>query len=187
MYCPQCAVQNMEGAKFCRACGADISLVLDALKGSLPSKGGLPSASGIGQARGEQEVRKHRKQRPARMDRGVQDIFKGIGFLCVVLIGMLAFRGAFWWTIWFVIPAFKNIGEGIGQIVRAQQEQRRLTMPAQVYANASVRSLPLAGASGFKELSSLDTAEIANNAPPSITEMTTRHLDAPSQRVLKDA
>jgi hypothetical protein len=183
MYCPQCAVQNIEGAKFCRACGADISLVSHALKGS------LPAGSGLEQARAEigREVKKRKRQRPARVDRGVRDIFKGLGFLCVLIIGMLAFRGAFWWTIWLVIPAFKNIGDGIGQIVRAREEQKQLTMPSPHSENANVRTRPLASASGFKELSSLDTAEIVNRAPPSVTEMTTRHLDAPHKRVVRDA
>jgi hypothetical protein len=186
MYCPQCAAQNIEGAKFCRACGADIHLVPHALRGSLPS--------GVEQARDEIErkmsKRRKKEPQPARADRGVQDIFKGVGFLCVFLIGMIAFRGAFWWTIWFVIPAFKNIGDGIGQIVRAQQEQRQLTMHAPVSenaGNASVRAMPSPDAPGFKELSSPDTAEMFNHAPPSVTEMTTRHLDAPPKRVVKDA
>lgn len=184
MYCPQCAMQNIEGAKFCRGCGADIRLVQHALEGSLPS--------GVEQARVKigREVRRRKKQqeqRPARMDKGVQDIFKGMGFLCVFLIGMIAFHGAFWWTIWLVIPAFKNIGDGIGQIVRARQEQRQLTGPAPLSENAGLGTVPLANAPGFRELSSPDTAEIVNSAPPSVTEMTTRHLDAPPERVVKDA
>ena len=182
MYCPQCAVENIEGAKFCRACGADIRLVQRALKGSLPS--------GVEQARGkiERQVKKRqRPPRPARVDKGVQDVFKGIGFLCVFIIGMLAFRGAFWWTIWFVIPAFATIGGGIGQIVRALQEQRQLTMHSPGAENAGLRTAPLAGAHGYRELSAPDTAEMLNNAPPSVTEMTTRHLDAPPRSVVKDA
>jgi hypothetical protein len=175
MYCPQCAAQNIEGAKFCRACGADISLVPQALRGSVPS--------GVEQARAEIKREMKKQKRPARTDKGVQDIFKGIGFLCVFLVGMLAFRGAFWWTIWFVIPGFANIGSGIGQIMRARQEQRQL--PWHTSENASARTVPLADASGFRELSSPDTAEIiVNNAPPSVTEMTTRHLDAPSKQAV---
>ncbi|MDQ3650266.1 MAG: zinc-ribbon domain-containing protein [Acidobacteriota bacterium] len=36
MYCPSCAVQNVEGASYCRACGANISLVPQAMTGRLP-------------------------------------------------------------------------------------------------------------------------------------------------------
>ncbi len=36
MYCPKCGAQNIEDAKFCRGCGADIGLVPQALTGHLP-------------------------------------------------------------------------------------------------------------------------------------------------------
>lgn len=37
MFCPKCAEQNLDDAKFCRACGANVSLVPQALTGSLPT------------------------------------------------------------------------------------------------------------------------------------------------------
>ncbi|MGH9751452.1 MAG: zinc-ribbon domain-containing protein [Blastocatellia bacterium] len=41
MYCPRCAVQLVDGHKFCRACGADLKAVALALADpQLPSKGG---------------------------------------------------------------------------------------------------------------------------------------------------
>ena len=36
MFCPKCASQNVDGAHFCRACGANISLVPQALTGQFP-------------------------------------------------------------------------------------------------------------------------------------------------------
>jgi hypothetical protein len=157
--------------------------VPQALQGSLPSE--------VEQARAkiERKMSKRRKKppQPARMDKAVQDIFKGLGLLSVFIIGMLAFRGAFWWTIWFVIPALTNIGDGIGEIIRARQEQRQLTGQSPQSANASLRTAPLQSASGLRELRSPDTAEMLDHAPPSVTEMTTRHLDAPSDSVVKDA
>ena len=35
MFCPKCATQNLEGASFCRTCGANISLVPQALTGQM--------------------------------------------------------------------------------------------------------------------------------------------------------
>ena len=35
MFCPKCAAQNIEGASFCRVCGANISLVPQALTGQI--------------------------------------------------------------------------------------------------------------------------------------------------------
>ena len=35
MFCPKCATQNLDGASFCRGCGANISLVSQALTGQM--------------------------------------------------------------------------------------------------------------------------------------------------------
>jgi hypothetical protein len=192
MYCPQCAIQNIEGAKFCRACGADIRLVSQALKGSLHA-----NSKGVWMDESERrsveeraaDIERERKRRPhARVDEGVRDIFKGIGFLCVFIVGMLAFRGAFWWTIWFIIPAFKHIGEGVAEIVRArQQAQLTATHAPQVFGEAQPAPL-LSDAPRLNQFSTHDTAEMIQAPPASVTEMTTRHLDAPPrERRLKDA
>ena len=36
MFCPKCATQNLDGASFCRSCGANISLIPQALAGQVP-------------------------------------------------------------------------------------------------------------------------------------------------------
>ena len=36
MYCPNCAAQIEDTQKYCRSCGANVSLVSQALKGILP-------------------------------------------------------------------------------------------------------------------------------------------------------
>ncbi|MGH9956462.1 MAG: zinc-ribbon domain-containing protein, partial [Pyrinomonadaceae bacterium] len=33
MFCPKCAAQNLDGASYCRVCGANISLVPQAITG----------------------------------------------------------------------------------------------------------------------------------------------------------
>jgi hypothetical protein len=182
MYCPRCAVQNLDDAKFCRSCGADIRFVPQALLGNLP---------GEMEPRGERKTSSHKKEKkrePATIDAGLKNIFKGIAFLFIVLVGLWVFRGAFWLTIWFIIPALESMGQGIGQLIRARQERAQLTRPP-VYESERVQAAPFfAPAAAFKELASPapDTAEIVNT-PPSVTEMTTRHLDAPLKRAAKDA
>lgn len=184
MYCPRCAVQNLDDAKFCRACGADIRLVPQALLGKLPVELEQHDGDKVSSRRKKRE----KKREPATIDAGLKNIFKGIAFLFIVLVGLWVFRGAFWLTIWFIIPALESMGQGIGQLIRARQERAQLTRPP-AYESERVQPAPLfAPASTFKELAhhAPDTAEIVNT-PPSVTEMTTRHLDAPLKRAAKDA
>jgi len=180
MYCPRCAAQNLDDAKFCRACGADIRLVPQALQGTLPASVGTDKGEALARAR------KKKKHAPATIDAGLKNIFQGIALLIIFLIGLTVFRGAFWVTIWFIIPALSSFGEGIGQLIRARQERLSLATPPSNFGG-HVSPAPFAGgASGFKELASPDTAEIISNPPPSVTEVTTRHLDAPLKSGAKD-
>src|SRR3989441_2490110 len=76
MFCPKCATQNIDGASFCRACGANISLIPQALSGQLP------------QAREDEEIeigrrgrRRHRSE--ASIDHAIKKVFMGIAFIVV--------------------------------------------------------------------------------------------------------
>ncbi|HLL14886.1 MAG TPA: zinc ribbon domain-containing protein [Pyrinomonadaceae bacterium] len=173
MYCPRCAVQNLDDAKFCRACGADIRLVPQALQGTLHAALDRP-AEGKAARHG-----KKKKRAPATVDAGLKSIFTGVGLFIIFLIGLFVFRGAFWLTIWFIIPALANVGEGIGQLIRARQEGARLTASSTDEAG-HLRPAAFATAPFVKELSSPDTTEIVR-APASVTDGTTRHLDAPAK------
>jgi hypothetical protein len=170
MYCPRCAVQNLDDAKFCRACGADIRLVPQALQGTLPAA--------LETSRKGKAAKRDKEKKPATVDGGLKDIFGGIGLFIIFLIGLLVFHGAFWVTVWFIIPALASIGEGIGQLIRASQEQTRLE--ATSYEGDNFRPAPFAPAPFVKELSSPDTTEIVR-MPASVTDDTTRHLDARSK------
>jgi len=171
MYCPRCAVQNLDDAKFCRGCGADIRLVPQALQGTLHDALDRPEKG---------EAAKHKKEKktkPATVDAALKDIFGGIGLFIIFLVGLFAFRGAFWVTVWFIIPALASVGEGIGQLIRVRQEQARLTA-ATPYEVGNFPPAPFVP--DVKELSSPDTTEIVRT-PASVTDVTTRHLDAPSK------
>lgn len=171
MYCPRCAVNNLDDAKFCRGCGADIRLVPQALQGALPA---APERTGKHRATARRE---EKKRAPATLDAGLKKIFEGFGLFIIFLIGLFVFRGAFWLTVWFIIPALASVGEGIGQLIRARQEQSRLTSPPLPEAG-SFHPAPFAP--NVAELSSPDTREIVH-APGSVTDVTTRHLNAPSK------
>jgi hypothetical protein len=169
-------VQNLDDAKFCRACGADIRLVPQALQGTLPV-----ALERLENDKVEQRGRE-KKRAPATLDAGLQNIFKGFGLLIIFLIGIFVFRGAFWLTIWFIIPALASMGEGIGQLIRARQEQTRLPAATTTTPDpgGDFRPATFAPASAAGELASPDTREIVG-APASVTDGTTRHLDVPSK------
>ena len=153
MFCPKCAAQNVEGAHFCRACGANISLVPQALTGQLPA---TPVE--------DPERQKRRKNQPT-LDGGIRDVCTGFGFLAVAVALAIFGRpiGAQVWWFWMLLPAFGMLGNGISKIVRANQLKSSQFVPQQVQYVAPERL----GQSKTNEL-----------RPPvaSVTEGTTRHL-----------
>lgn len=168
MFCPRCATQNADDAKFCRACGADIHLVPQALAGLPPAEAARAGRKGRGRKREEKD--------PRLLEKGTENIFVGVAFLVIFLAGLLWFRGAFMIWIWFIIPALACVGEGIGQLVRSRREYRLLMSGARpAFAEGGGPELPRAD---FRELPAADTSEIAES-PFSVTEATTRHLAAP--------
>ena len=122
MFCPKCATQNIEGAHFCRACGANISLVPQALIGQLPT---TPANEAIGRA-----LRRKRWKEPSLAE-GSRLLMMGIAFVVVsILIGKYSPSGWHWWY-WMLIPAATFLGRGISEIVRAQQNKNSQTAAPQ--------------------------------------------------------
>jgi hypothetical protein len=120
---------------------------------------------------------REKKRSPATVDEGLKSLFTGFGLFIIFLVGLFVFRGAFWLTIWFIIPALANVGEGIGQLIRARQGGPLLPA-ASPHEGENFPPAPFAPV--VRELSSPDTTEFVD-APASVTDGTTRHLDAPSK------
>src|SRR4029453_5037005 len=121
MFCPKCAAQNVEGASFCRVCGANISLVPQALTGQLPQAAepeDLDYRSRSRRRRGRSEL---------TLDNAFKNAFMGIS---VLLISMaLAFsRMGTGWLFWMLIPAFSMMGTGVAQYIRIKERQKQ-TLP----------------------------------------------------------
>lgn len=159
MFCPKCATQNVDGASFCRSCGANVSLIPQALSGQLPT---APANEYVERAFG----RKRRKE--PSLDDGIRHLMMGIAFVVVsVLIGKYSPGGWTWWY-WMLIPAATFLGRGISDIVRSRQTKAgapKFEQP-QMSAGALPQSLPVAR-----------TGELMTPVP-SVTEGTTRHLGA---------
>ena len=159
MFCPKCAAQNLDGAHFCRSCGANISLVPQALTGQLAQppmtedKRGLPTRHG---------------RRELTLEQPVQNFFLGIAFVIISIV-LSRTIGQVWW-FWLLIPAFGCFAKGFSELARVRMAKGS-PQNAQPHLN-SVRP---------PDLPAPRTGELMTPVP-SVTESTTRHLsEAPTQ------
>ena len=163
MFCPKCATQNLDGASYCRSCGANISLVPQALLGQPPQ---VIEDDAI--EYGRRGRRKHRKE--LSLDHAFKNVFMGIAFLLVSIALSFSLMGRGWW-FWMLIPAFSMMGTGIAQYIRIREREKRFFqmgggVQPSLQAPPRVASFP-----------TRNTGELVP-PPPSVTEGTTRHLGA---------
>ena len=162
MFCPKCATQNNDGAKFCRLCGSDISLVSQAMTGQIPN----PIAN---EGDDDRETRRRsRRAKTPNLERGIKNFFMGLGFLFVAIALSFSAMGRFWW-FWMLIPAFLMIGGGVAEYVASRQAPNAFPK-ATVETQAGIPP-----ARPFDALPPRHSNELVAQ-PPSITEGTTRHL-----------
>lgn len=206
-YCPKCAAQNAEDAKFCRSCGANISLVSQALSGELledrnrqanlleDAFGSFGATkNGRGKAKKASVVKPvsgvnmapmnldwsgggKRKKQPS-LESGITNIFMGVGFVFVAFAALFfAPAGRIWW-FWLLIPAFAMFGGGVAELVRLKLGRQLAPV-----GNPTTAVPPIQRAAEIP--AARTTTEIPQ--PPSVTEGTTRHLDTESSKRYFDA
>ena len=164
MFCPKCATQNLDGASFCRSCGANISLVPQALTGEIakPEKEAVDGAN-CG------------PRKELTLDQAFKNMFLGVAFLLISIVLSRSGMGQTWW-FWMLIPAFSLMGIGAGQLIRLRERDKQASLRA-----PSARTL----SDRFQaEMPARRTDELI--APvPSVTEGTTRHLgvEAPTRHL----
>jgi len=167
MFCPKCATQNPDSGSFCRACGANISLIPQALSGQLQE---VPTDESCL----DRKARKLRKS--LTLDQSFKNIFMGVAFL-IVAIALSRTIGAGWW-FWMLLPAFSLMGTGIAQYIRIREQGQREVFNALPSSGAFADRIP----APKRDLAAPRTGELM--APvPSVTESTTRHLgvEAPTR------
>jgi hypothetical protein len=163
MFCPKCASQNLDGASFCRTCGANISLVSQALTGELPAE---PDDREDRMSR----RRRRRQGKELKLDHAFKNIFMGMAFLFIAVA--LSFSIGRGWWFWMLIPAFSMMGTGIAQFIRIKEEQKKVgQVPQAAQQPLLTPNLPVS------QLPRRNTGELVP-PPPSVTEGTTRHLGA---------
>lgn len=160
MFCPKCATQNLEGASYCRSCGANIKLIPQALSGQLPQ---APNDEfDIGR-------RGRKRRREGTMDGAFRTAFMGLAFLLVAIALSFSPMGRGWW-FWMMIPAFSMMGSGVAQYIRVRERGKQLV-------GGTNFSQPAMPPSRVEVFPARNTGELMA-PPPSVTEGTTRHLGA---------
>jgi len=160
MFCPQCAAQNIDGASFCRVCGANISLIPQALSGKRLA---------LGDDLGRAGRRLKRRGRDASIENALKNIFMGLGFIVLAVVVTFPFR--MWWAIWMLIPGCSLLGKGVAEYMRFQEEKKQVA-GSQSYVPPTLAAPPV-----LPSLPARNTGELVAS-PPSVTEGTTRHLGA---------
>jgi zinc ribbon protein len=163
MFCPKCATQNLDGASFCRTCGANISLVPQALTGQIAN---APDEE-VDHRRGR---RRNRDSKEATLDQAFKNAFMGIAFLLIAIVLSRLAIGQTWW-FWMLLPAFSMMGTGIAQYIRVREKEKRTALQP-----------PPVGRAFPERPRNVD--ELMPPAP-SVTEGTTRHLgvEAPTRHL----
>jgi hypothetical protein len=161
MFCPKCATNNLDGASFCRGCGANISLVPQALTGQLMQ----PPVEEI--AEGGRRHRRRRDRGDATLDQAFKNIFMGVGFLVLAIV--LSRTIGQWWWLFMLFPATSLLGQGIAQFIRIRERERRTQMAPPPVRQAFAQQP--------------QTPEQLRPPVASVTEGTTRHLgvEAPTR------
>lgn len=173
MFCPRCAAHNIDDAKYCRVCGADISLLPQVLSGELATNLSVVDESAV-EEQGKRRRRRDKKRdkeeeekKPPTLEKAFENIGTGVAFLVIsIMVALFMPGGRFWWY-WMLIPALACAGEGVGQYLRVRSEK--------TLGGKSTPQLRAPQASPDIYLPPRDTAEM-RLPPPSITENTTRHL-----------
>ncbi|HJQ24758.1 MAG TPA: zinc ribbon domain-containing protein [Blastocatellia bacterium] len=167
MYCPECAMQNAEGTKYCRSCGTNLETVALALKGEQP---GLP--------KGNQDSSQDLLDRKIR---AVRQIAQGGTLLAVSLlfgvVAAVAAKGDFpWFLIWAVFFGWMGcwgtvlLMLGSGQWIEAVMRLRSRYPVSELAQSSSMTTNELEGdADGVRGGSLLAMA--------SVTEGTTKRLN----------
>ena len=165
MYCPRCATQNIDSARFCRSCGANLSLVPQALSGRLPED---PSDKVERAIKGAIA-----RRREPNLARGIRRASVGFAFLAIVVALLFTRSPSGFGAIWLLIPAFLLLGKGIGEIITA------------VGTGNEARKSIATGTLGANELPPHPSYDAL--APPSVTENTTRRLETDRQQTRENS
>jgi hypothetical protein len=169
MYCPKCGTPNAEDASFCRGCGANVSLVPQALNGHLPEPVAVEGTHG---RRDRHKRDKHKHDGPPNLAYAIVKTFVGIAFLLVALSVKNVYQIAvqIWW-FWMLLPAAGSLGAGVAEFMRLYQQPHQLPT-GNAYVPPAVSAAPQRAAGLPPQRTGPDIY-----TPSSVTENTTKLLE----------
>lgn len=179
MYCPQCAAQNIDGAKFCRACGSDLEIITLALTN--------PAAL---RTKPTETTPAKPKDRLEKKIEGVHNTILGVCLLSAslligVALAIFLARDVPWILIWMVFfgwmavwGAFALAG-GLGALVESRMRLGQQE-PAVIAAPDTAELLPAA-----REMPTIANRPVTDETSPqvSVTERTTDLLGKSPRRL----
>ncbi|MCA1615824.1 MAG: hypothetical protein LC800_17325, partial [Acidobacteria bacterium] len=158
--------QNTDEASFCRSCGANVSLIPQALTGQLAA----PDDAG-----GVEGFLHGRRRRVPSIEQAVVPFCGGLGFSLVATMIMLFMPGGWTWGFWMFIPAFFMMGRGVAEYLKLQEYRKRLPPAGGAAFNSKASAVaPARAAAGA--LPPRDACAAAY-APGSVAEGTTKLLE----------
>ncbi|MBC7796966.1 MAG: hypothetical protein H7Z37_08845, partial [Pyrinomonadaceae bacterium] len=185
MFCPKCGANAIEGTKFCRTCGTDLSVISEVLTGKL-----MIQDSSNDNKKGSK--RKLLFSSEDLTSGAYKSLFTGLAFAVIVVFLMVTNTiGGRVWAFWLLIPAFAMLGKAISDLTKAKQLAQKIAVnqnstpsldktPVQPTLNEpQIDVLPpssfASSPSFFKDLQpARNTGELV--PPPSVVENTTRTL-----------
>jgi zinc-ribbon domain len=162
MYCPQCATQNADNAKFCRACGTDLGAVASVLTSKVPPPGAWLEKYGEG-------------KRKVIMGAILMGAALLIGGLPALFLGVI-FEWVMLWTVffgWLAGWGVVSLASGVGEVVKSKTMLRQVKQFGGGLTTTEPSELP----SAAHEPRMLGDATRAKPySPSSVTEQTTELL-----------
>jgi hypothetical protein len=109
------------------------------------------------------------------MEKGILNIFVGLGFIVAALAVMFKFPAGMFWGWSFFIPGFSTLGRGVASIMAARSAASTRNQVPAGGSGAYLQNPPAGSTPTLR--SSPQTGQLMNPVP-SVTEGTTRHLGA---------
>jgi hypothetical protein len=163
MYCPRCAAQNLDDAKFCRGCGTSLEVVALALSGRYP-----PVTQDEDEENRPKTWQKKRQEALSQLIRATGLL--GSSLLIGAALGLFSNQND-WIIIWMVFCGWMatwgvfSLVSGINSLMEARFMRQQLEEGAQDFPRTRER-----------ELITAELAESRVIAPRSVTEHTTKSL-----------